>query len=176
MKWLGRWFFNLACLISVVISLAVVVVWVRSYWIGDMWLWYEEPLISHYVRVGHGRIQYASYDVSLMTGLNLPPGHYREDSSDDRYFTNLQIGQTHFAVVGLRFDRSPGASSFMLAQMHLAWPVVFTAILPMVWVLLYRRRRRRFEAGLCRVCGYDLRASPARCPECGTSAIVAGAT
>jgi hypothetical protein len=31
--------------------------------------------------------------------------------------------------------------------------------------LLFGREQAR--AGLCRVCGYDLRATPGRCPECG---------
>ena len=33
--------------------------------------------------------------------------------------------------------------------------------------LLHRRRRKRKKLGLCLKCGYDLRSSKDRCPECG---------
>jgi hypothetical protein len=50
------------------------------------------------------------------------------------------------------------------------WPVILlTMILPAVWLFrAYRNRKRRAkDSGCCAICGYDLRASPSRCPECG---------
>jgi hypothetical protein len=48
------------------------------------------------------------------------------------------------------------------------------AALPAAWLATHRlaaRRRRRLVArGACAACGYDLRASPGRCPECGATA------
>ncbi len=43
-------------------------------------------------------------------------------------------------------------------------------ILPVLWLFALIRRRRRFRSGMCRACGYDLRAHHPgqRCPECGT--------
>ena len=57
------------------------------------------------------------------------------------------------------------------------WPttVIFGTMSWLCHPFLHHRRRKRKKLGLCVKCGYDLRGSEDRCPECGTEFESSGA-
>jgi hypothetical protein len=76
---------------------------------------------------------------------------------------------TWLSFAGFEFSQRSPPLTFRRIAMPCWAIVLWLLITPGMW---YRRRRRdrRAAHGFCRSCGYDLRASPERCPECGTPA------
>jgi hypothetical protein len=56
-------------------------------------------------------------------------------------------------------------------EIHYWLLVTLLGIAPLWRIVSALRRRRRVASGHCTNCGYDLRATPDRCPECGGAAI-----
>lgn len=78
------------------------------------------------------------------------------------------LDEPTWAFAGISYLQTPESW-----QMHLPyWPfIALTAILPLRQFRRGRRAAYRLKHDLCTECGYDLRASTGRCPECGTPVV-----
>ena len=96
----------------------------------------------------------------------------KEDEGTEIYYYEVDEGKRwkSFAFSGFntswRPDKNfglPGRLSVPLWMPSIAFGLTLLACRP----LHFHRRRKRKKLGLCLKCGYDLRASKDRCPECG---------
>src|SRR4051812_19229388 len=173
-----RWLFNLATAVSLALCVAVGVLWVRSYRIGT--------LVGYLAQRGTDGMYHDRYLAQAEGGIHIVV--FRQDvPTAPVYGAGLQI--VHFAV-GPSSPRSSQSSSPTRAQWSFAgfsydqrrnlparewsdWTiphwflVILTTAIPGVWLYRFIKARRVKRLGLCPTCGYDLRATPQRCPECG---------
>ena len=171
-----RRLFNLAAAVSLVLCLATVALWCRSIVREDHWYALAGQVPAAEFRIGDGH--------ALVRDRRVP----REALADDRirwYHKSFsapsvtdkvmlwQFQGRSSTAIALRSDPDVALSGWTLRLR--IWPIVaMTSLLPALWTFLTLRRRQQYRQGLCPVCGYDLRASPDCCPECGTHGKMSG--
>lgn len=170
-----RWTFNAIAALSLLLMLGAVGLWVDSYrylYVGEYrWADGRVSLLSNMART----------EVCLFF-VEMNPGRtgweHRRDTSGqvlvrvsdgmlyERYhrwgFGYAWAKPTLFAFGESESPRTGSISTLAVPHWFLA---LLLAILPAIWL---RRWRDRIPPGHCLQCGYDLRASEERCPECGT--------
>jgi hypothetical protein len=188
---------NAATVVSLFLALAVTVLWVRSgIGIADELLWNirspaERRSAGWDLRSGWGRVRWGwaekVYVSRELFELEHPAKREHRPNTAPRgpgphlfieRYPRTPARGTFWFRRGFEFARhrpapvSPGSLPWTDAWVDVSvphWLVLLAfAALPAVRGTRRIRAARRRHPGLCPSCGYDLRATPDRCPECGT--------
>jgi hypothetical protein len=178
MKRLCRWLFNGIAALSLSLCAATLFLWCRGLHVNDGCYWVATAQSFQLsVDSGNGKIAFSFIHVAAGTEhLGSAPGfHYERSRPMNLYALGWPID---FNWQGLGFLvrsfrsllTSPTGNPWVVRWSFVAFPCWFVlmvlAIPPVAWLIRYRRVVQ--GSGFCRTCGYDLRATPDRCPECGT--------
>jgi len=158
MKRFRRWLFNGLSVLSLALCLLTLTLWVRSHFGGrakEDW-----NLDGHW---GQLEVQEAEERGKILVTWNgvQPSPNYELDVMDLRNFREYEFAG--MSVFTARFSGAP----FVSITLPLWMASSVFGLLFATYVACRFWKRAAIE-GHCRVCGYDLRATPDRCPECGT--------
>ena len=169
--------FGIFAAVFMMLTISVGVAWAGSY---RYWIWVERvwggsgfgsvhdhcsaDVIHGKIVLGRSTVLHNAWNWHLPTGW-----HYRLTSLKGG---TINLGRQSPSVFGFRWHRYRHSWSNMGASLTLPlWaPFFATAVCTTAFVSRFRyygRRMKRRRRGSCEQCGYDLRGSPERCPECG---------
>ena len=157
----GRWVVRTAVRGSALLCLILLVIWVRSYYATDDVTFALQDGRFWDATWGRGLIQ-------VQWGDGFPPSLFRAGAYFDSHAASAILTPTSFWT-RLGYDKEFSADwKWGVVIVPFYAPAAVAAVLPSAWLLrVYLARRRRRRPWVCPGCGYDLRASTGRCPECG---------
>lgn len=180
MRRLARHLLTCCSVVSVLLGIAVCVFWWRSYRMSERIIWRGDS--------GWRSITSACGDVEISL-LVIHPSPYSYSPKGIRYdrdtprppFDYIRLMGGSVADIYSSWEwhgfawhqvRNTGSGTRHVHSVIPVWALALaTTFLPLGWIgnrlRSPRRRRRMNRKGLCPRCGYDLRATPDRCPECG---------
>ena len=150
-------------MLSLFFCLATVALWVRSYSVCDVLYSFDGNGGEQGARSSGGGIFVYSYPADFPHFHS--PYHYVRIRPKP-WLTRRGAATFFGGVTGIR------RKDFELGFPHWALLVLFAMIPGSHALSLLRRPSFRSTFGYCPVCGYDLRATPERCPECGLRRII----
>jgi hypothetical protein len=176
-KLLARILLDAAAILSGLLFVILAVIWVRSHYAWDSIAFWQPgsevgyEFTTREFGAAHGEISISRYDWPTgehpgSLGIHwtrLDPSWFspRTESSSFRFVRRQ---------ADWRADEHAGVRGWETT--FPAWfGCLLASMLPAFWTSRWfrkRRRRNRLQSGHCVVCGYDLRGSKERCPECGT--------
>lgn len=179
MKRLRHWLFNFVATIALALFVAAIMLWVRSYSAGDLIRYIGAESVagskSFFLLSTTGRIQLSCYvdpgppgpfvvadDGRLPDGISF--SHWDSRAKPFQMPNHALLNRMGFDA---RAKELPLGTDYVVVVPYYALAMAAFG----VGALAYLRRRlllRSQAVGRCSVCGYDLRATPDQCPECGT--------
>src|SRR5687767_7453056 len=170
---------NLLTVLSLLLCTAAGSLWARSYWMAERVQWRSDAGWREVLSAkGHLQVGLYSSDRPGPRAESHGP-RYDRDQARPPYNWLLEMngsrGDTlaNWERTGFAWHERRNVGSGTLHAVAVApfWSfLAITAVPPLAWITLRLRsriRRRRTRSGLCPACGYDMRATPGRCPECG---------
>jgi len=163
-----RRLFTFASAVSLVLCAATAALWVRGYWAWDEVAVRGSGGDLYSASASEGRVllmvvkNFASLHgtPARMSHRSMPPMSSWHNGPGVQIAGFGVFRHTHSEI---RSGRSIGIT-FEAVMIPCYALVIATAATPLHWL----RHRRVRKGHYCIECGYDLRATPDRCPECGT--------
>ena len=164
-----RWIFNITAVVSLLLLLATVGLWVDGYYYAS--LFSHESTESSTGVLSERGILSIGLDRTIGWAAKEPGWSFgRLNKLLDTAALPSEFYHSYALGFGLNWGKTPHSDTYLTYGVcfpHWILTLIF-AVLPAIWFVQWRKRRRLASIGNCPSCGYDLTANTTGvCPECG---------